>query len=178
MATKMVINLNSPANKQRYTQISVADLREKIKEIPSAYIRNAVNAICTDEFNADSPLHEIAGSIDRAIKSADSEALKEELKLFISVFRHKIPYNNFSIDAVNTKYPTGIYINNFLKFHVYDIDFGKGTPILVLPNDLTDIIKFWPSSPDKAGVEMHLRGYIAKRYNHIGRKGLLNFNFE
>lgn len=170
MVSRMVVNLNSHTNKERYTQISVADLREKIKEIPEAYNRNAVNAITTEEFEADLPVHEIANKIDQTIKAAGTAALKEELKLFISVFRHKIAYNNFSIDAVNGKHPTGIYVNNFLKFHVYDIDFGKGTPVLVLPNDLTDLIKFWPSAPGKDGIDIYLNGYIAKRYKSLREK--------
>lgn len=48
-----------------------------------------------------------------------------------------------------------------LKFPIYDVDFGDGKPLLILPDDLADQIEFEPL-PDKSGVEIIFRGYLAK----------------
>lgn len=167
--TKLCYKLNDFKKSTACSQISVIDLRGQLEGIEPSYVGNAVMNVVTPEFSPDRRLDEIAEIIDHSVQSMlkDSKTLREHVQLNIATARYKLPYTPFDLKAMNASRPTCFYVNNLLKFPIYDLDFGKGKPILVLPNDLPDAIKFWPSRPEQSGVNIYLRGYLAKRYNKI-----------
>ncbi|MBN1410371.1 MAG: hypothetical protein JW969_05970 [Spirochaetales bacterium] len=92
-----------------------------------------------------------------------SEKLEAFFRLIVNVSAHKIPYLHFDTVNMNTKHPRLVYINNFSKIHVYDIDFGQGIPVMVIPHNLYDPIVIWPAHPSKGGVEVYFSGQFAHK---------------
>jgi hypothetical protein len=54
-------------------------------------------------------------------------------------------------------------VKNFSKLHIYDIDFGSGLPVKVIPHNLSDQVVIWPAPPAVGGVEVYFSG-IPIRY--------------
>lgn len=169
LVNKLCYDLSEFKKPESFSQIIVMDIRERVDGIGSNYVGNAVTNIVTPDFQSDLQIPEIAAIIDETVRSyiGNKEKLEEHVKLFIASAENKMPFVPFNLAAMNSKRPTCIYINNQLKFNVYDFDFGCGRPIFAYPNDLPDQVKFWQSPPDKPGVNIYLGGYLAKRYKRI-----------
>lgn len=164
---KLCQKLNNTGN-SACSQVSVIDLRGRLDIFSSSYIGNAVTTITASGLDSTMSITTIATKIKASITDfiSDSSLLREHVLLNMAASKYKVPYTPFDLKAMNSKKPTCFYINNLLKFDIYDIDFG-GTPVAVLPNDLPDAIKIWPSSPENPGIKVYFRGYLAKRFNKI-----------
>lgn len=172
LVSKLCIKLNHFAPNQLCSQLSVIDFRNRVDGVESTYIGNAVTNIPTPEFSASTELHEIVEIIDQTIKDKlnKNKDLAMYIHLNMATAKYKLPFIPFDLNGMNASRPSCFYVNNLLKFPIYNLDFGKGKPLIVSPNDLADAIKFWPSSPEKPGVDIYLRGYLAKRYNRLKNK--------
>ena len=71
---------------------------------------------------------------------------------------------------MHSKIPTVIHINNFTNLHIYDIDFGSGKPISVIPHDLGDQVLIWPANPKKGGMEIYFSGRPAQIINKMKKE--------
>jgi len=164
----MLIRLSGLENDVMCSVLSVADVRGRIKSVPHEFAGNAVSNIPSPVFPAGAGLADIAAAVDESLKSmfSDPEKMKEFVELNLYAMEYKLPLVPFDIKGMSAKRPMNIYINNFSRFPVYDIDFGHGMPFRILPNDLPDAVKIFPS-PSGEGVEIYLTGYPARYYNRI-----------
>ncbi len=162
---KMCMKLNNSHNED-YSLISVADIRGRYNAIPEGYIGNAVSNIVTPALNTENSVSSLAKQIqtnnDRYLSNEDG-VLDDYVNLNIYGVKHHIPYLGFDVESMNDKNPKAIYINNQLRFKVYELDFGSGRPYVVIPNDLPDMVKLWPVNDKKGSVMILLRGYVAKK---------------
>lgn len=172
LITQICINLNKFNKATKYSQITVVDIRGRIKEIDENYVGNAVANIPVHEFSSNLNFEDLCDIIDTSLKSMleNSYQFEEYIKLNIATAKYKLPYISFDLNGMSAKHPTCLYINNLLKFPVYELDFGNGNPVVALPNDLPDAIKIWPSSPKNPGINIFFRGNFAKMYNRLNNK--------
>lgn len=171
-AVKMGGSLGNLSDDAEVSQLSVMNLRSRIPEIDKSYAGNAVTVFPTKEFSMSLSLAEMAVIIqDTILSGIRSELdLKGYVLLNLAASAYKLPFTPFNLRGMNAARPNCFYVNNLLKFPVYSLDFGNGTPYQSLPNDLPDAFKLWPSPPDNPGVDMYLRGRLAKKYNQLGDK--------
>lgn len=145
------------------SQVSIADMRGRMPEIPAVWAGNAVCNISAEPIYSGESVFDIAGKIDRKLRSlfSDGREAQEFMQLYVDCTGRKIPYLPFDLSGMNARRPTAIYINNFLKFRLYDLDFGYGKPTAVLPHDLPDQVRFWPGGP-AGGVDVYFTGHLAR----------------
>lgn len=177
---KLSYKLNNFKTTTNCSLVSVIDLKGRLSSFPTSYAGNATSNITTRDFNPENPLSDLAVIIDNTIAKyllQNTDLLEEHVLLNIAASKYKIPFTPFDLQAMNAQKPTCLYVNNFLKFKLYDIDFGMGTPVLILPNDLPDALKIWPSQPDKPGINVYLRGQLGKTYNKVKNKQIWLENF-
>ena len=60
--------------------------------------------------------------------------------------------------------PTAVYVNNYSKVPIYDVDFGGGAAARVIPHNTGDHVLIWPRPPRfDGGVEVFFTGPAAWR---------------
>lgn len=171
MITKICLSLYNLKNDEKCSVLSVVDIRGRIKNMPHEFVGNAVSNIPSNDFTANTSLADIAEAVDMPLKAMllNQEKLEEYIFLNLYAMRYQLPFVPFDVKGMNAKRPTTIYLNNFSRFPMYDVDFGKGKPISIIPHDLPDAVKVFPT-PDDKGVNIFFMGYLAKYYNKLPNK--------
>ena len=166
LITKKCMELFNHPENTRCSAVSVVNTRNRLAGVPSNYAGNSSLTLATPSFPVKAGIEEVASIIDQTLKPArqsPSPELMQLMKLNINTMKHKQPFAPFDVFGMHAKKPTIIYLNNFSKLHIYDIDFGSGKPIKVIPHDLLDQVVFWPSPPNKGGMEVYFSG-VPNRY--------------
>lgn len=143
----------------------MVNIRNHLADIPSTFVGNASAIIPTPPFSASTSIDEIAKIIHQTLKpirETPSQELKKFMSLSVNVMNHKLPLFPFNVTEMYSKRPTVVHINNFSKLHIYDIDFGSGEPVSVIPHNLPDQVLIWPAPPAKGGVEVYFSGIPAR----------------
>lgn len=167
---KMCLQLTKAGKDETCSILSVVDARGRSGNIPRNFVGNAVSNIPSCEFSAGAGISVIAEAVAESLKILqEPEQFEEYMMLNLYAMEYTLPYVPFDVKAMNSKHPTVIYINNFSRFPMYDIDFGTGKPFRILPHDLPDAVKIFPS-PNGDGVEVYLSGYLAKYYNRLKKE--------
>jgi hypothetical protein len=162
--SKMCMKLYKHDEKTKCIQVSVVNIRNRLEGIPPNFVGNASTFVTTPPFLAGATIDEIAKIIHQTlepIRKTPSQGLKKLMSMSINLMIHKLLILPFNITELHSKKPTVIHINNFSKLHIYDIDFGSGMPVSVIPHDLGDQVLFWPAHPTKGGVEIYFAGMPA-----------------
>lgn len=173
LISKMFMKLFNYDETMKCKQVSVVNIRERLDEIPSNFVGNASTFVTTPSFSADSSINEIAKIIHQTlepIRKKPSTELKKMMSLSINLMNHKLYVFPFDFTEMHSKIPTVIHINNFTKLHIYDIDFGSGKPISVIPHDLGDQVLIWPANPKKGGVEIYFSGRPTQIINNMKKE--------
>jgi len=168
--THMCIKLFSHDEKTICKQVTVANTRMHLENIPSNFVGNASTFITTPSFFAGASMDEIAKIIHQTIepiRKKPSPELKKLMTMTVNLMSNKLPMFPFDFTKMHAKKPTVIHINNFSKLHIYDIDFGLGKPLSVIPHDLGDQVLIWPAHPDKGGVEVYFSGTLASMIHKL-----------
>ncbi len=138
LITKKCMELFNHQGNTSCSAVSVVNTRKRLAGIPSTYVGNSSVTIATPPFPAEAGIEEIASIIDQTLKPArqsPSPELMQLMQLNINTMKHKLPFAPFNVFGMHAKKPTIIYLNNFSKLHIYDIDFGFGKPIKVIPHE-------------------------------------------
>lgn len=146
-------------------QLNVMNARGHLKGIPQDFVGNASTMARTRAFTAGTSIEDIAGIIHESLipmLETPSEKTGEFIKLSMSAIAAKLPLAPFDIIRMYAKSPAIFHINNFSKLPVYDVDFGSGRPLSVIPHNLSDQILIWPAT-EKGGVEVYFSGPLAKK---------------
>jgi hypothetical protein len=170
LISKMLINLYEHDDATKLNQVTVVNLRDHLAGIPSTFAGNASAFITTPSFPAGTDSNEIARTIYQTlepVRQTNSKELEKYISLSLNVLHYKLPIFPFNITEMYSKRPTVIYINNFSRLHIYDIDFGPGRPVSVIPHDLSDPVLIWPASPAKGGVEVYFSNIHARRIGKL-----------
>jgi shikimate O-hydroxycinnamoyltransferase len=170
LITRMFMRLNNANPEDIYSQMSVMDIRNRFESINQNYAGNAITTIPTPEFKASVSFDVLVEIIDNSIKEMlnDRQRFADFVILNMETANMKVPYLPLDLKKMNARKPQAIYINNMRRFPVYDVDFGTGKPIWTPPNDLSDIVKIWPTAPDhEKGVEIYIRGYLVTKIKRI-----------
>lgn len=165
LITKLSLHAGGIEGGRICSQISVADMRGRVPGIPRSVVGNAVFNIAAEPIFPDDSLFSTAEKIDAKLAclfSGDGREAEEFMKLYIDSIGYKIPYVPFDLAGMNGRRPTAVYINDFLKFDLYSLDFGGGRPEAVLPHDLPDQVRIWPSGTAAAGADVYFTGCLAK----------------
>ncbi len=150
-----------------FAQAIVVDSRQRIASVPANFVGNAALVIGGTEFRVGESLGEVAARTHRRIGpylSKPSKSLTREFRLGNELIHHKALWGPYDFSA-HTKRPRVAYINSFVKFPIYDVDFGDSesiTPVRVIPHNLSDPILIWPAPPDAGGLEIYLTGALAR----------------
>ncbi len=164
--TKKCIELFNHKENISCNAVTVVNTRNRLAGIPSTYAGNSSVTIATPPFPAEAGIEEIASIVDQTLKPArqsPSPELMQLMQLNINAMKHKQPFAPFNVFGMHAKKPTIIYLNNFSKLHIYDIDFSSGKPIKVIPHNLLDQVLIWPAPPTRGGVEVYFSG-VPNRY--------------
>lgn len=168
LITKRCMELYNHKENTMCSFVTVVNTRKRLAGVPSTYAGNSSLSIATPAFPAETGFAEIASIIEETLKPVRQSPSLELMKLMqlnLYVMKHKLPLAPFNIFGMFEKKPTIIYLNNFSKLHIYDVNFGSGEPVRVIPHDLGDQIVIWPAPPAKSGVEIYFSG-IPTRYVH------------
>jgi hypothetical protein len=163
--SKMCMKLYGHTQETKCTQVSVVDSRLHLAGIPATFTGNASTIIPTAPFPGNASVDDIAQIIHNTITpmlEIPSEELKKAILLALTVFPHRVPVFPFDMTKMYSKRPTVFQINNFSKLPIYDVDFGSGKPVSVIPHNLSDPILIWPAHPSKGGVEVYFSGILAR----------------
>lgn len=146
-----------------FTLVFVIDIRERWKSLPNDFVGNATGNLILGGLRGADSLPQLAVKIQSFMDAslAQPQQLESIVSLTLDAMSHKLPYMYFDVADVFRKKPHTLTVNNLLRFHPYDIDFGYGRPVLVPPNDLPDRVKFWPSASGDGSVDIILRGFPA-----------------
>ena len=150
----------------RCSVVTVINTRRRLACIPANYAGNSSLSIATPPFPAEADLGELAVIINQAlepVRKTPSPELEKLMQLNLNAMKHKLPFAPFDVFGMHAKKPTVVYVNNFSKLHIYDIDFGSGLPVKVIPHNLNDQVIIWPAHPAVGGVEVYFSG-IPIRY--------------
>jgi len=143
--------------------IIVADLRNRFPGIDGSFAGNFSQAMPIGEgYAVSDDLVALAKAIDNDVKTKlASEKPEENVRLGFCATNHSLPYFFFDASDMNCGKPGTIYVNNQLKFRACELDFGRGIPEKVLPNELTDMVKVW--QPTAGGpIQLIFGGLAAK----------------
>jgi len=163
--THMCMKLFKLDNKTKCKLVIVANIRNRLKDIPTNFVGNASTFITTPSFFAGASVNEIAKIIHQTlepIRKKHSQVLKKLITMTVNLMNHNLLLFPFDFTKMHSKKPTVVHINDFSKLHIYDIDFGTGKPVSVIPHDLGDQVLIWPAHPDKGGVEVYFAGMPAR----------------
>ena len=159
--TKRCLELYKHQQNTRCSFVTVVNTRKRLAGIPLNYAGNSSLSIATPAFAAGTSFAEIAAMIEETLKpvrQSPSLKLMALMKLNLNSMKYKLPFAPFDVFGMYARKPTTIYLNNFSKLHIYDINFGSGEPVRVIPHDLGDQIVIWPAPPDKGGVAVYFTG--------------------
>lgn len=169
LLTKMSARLHQHRDETNCRQVTIVNLRGRISSLPAEFVGNASFPIAVTNFEAGTNLEELAEKIQRRLApflDPGSKAMEEEIELQLDLIRHRKLMTPFELSTMHSRKPTTVYINNFSKLPIYDVDFGdEGHPIrsmMVIPHDLPDPFLIWPAPPDKGGIEVYLQGVAAR----------------
>ncbi len=95
------------------------------------------------------------------------------MELNLYTIKQKLPLAPFEVMGMHAKKPSVVYLNNFSRLHIYDIDFGRGNPVKVIPHNLQDQVVIWPAPPKVGGVELYFAG-VPLRYTGKLEAGFFN----
>jgi len=146
-------------------QVTVVNCRGRLPGVPSSFAGNASTPVVTPVFKAGASMADIAAIIDQTLKPVrqqPSSKLQDLIEVNINAMKHKLPYAPFDLPGMHAKKTTVVYINNFSKLPIYDLDFGSGKPQFVIPHNLYDQVVIWPAHPEKGGVEVYFSGIPAR----------------
>ena len=122
----------------------------------SRYIGNAI-LIHIDKAEFPEGLQKTSrGALARYFKDRQSKTtpqdIQDKLNLLADCLRH-----GFTNPELDVKNPI-ISLNNQSKMPVYDIDFGRQTPLRIIPQDVGDNIMFFPAP--NGGIEIYIRDIV------------------
>ena len=159
LIARMCLELSGVPDGAECSVLSVVDARGRAGNIPPGFAGNAVSNIPSESFNAAASPEAVAQAVDGRLKEilSDPGKLGHYMLLNMYAMEYKLPLVPFDLKGMNSKRPTTIYINNFSRFPMYDIDFGHGRPVQIIPHDLPDMVKLFPT-PDGQGVDIYLMG--------------------
>ena len=147
------------SGKTTVSMIHTADHRGRKSGIPADYSGNASFTLQPSTFEAGLPTEELAILADEDIRRRLSADIEEKyFCLYCAMLVKKFPYLPFDIGAMWCSHPTTFIINNCLKFNIYDMDFGHGTPAFAWPLDFGDPVRFWPAPPEEKGAYIYFTG--------------------
>lgn len=171
LITKMCLSLYRLKNDEECSVLSVVDIRGRIKSVPPEFVGNAVSNIPSNDFPSNASLADIVQAVDMPLKALLSNQEKFEEYIFLNLYamKYQVPFVPFDVKGMNAKRPTTIYLNNFSRFPMYDVDFGTGKPTGIIPHDLPDAVKIFPTQDGK-GADVFFMGYLAKYYNKLPDK--------
>ncbi|MBN1336060.1 MAG: hypothetical protein JXB39_08880 [Deltaproteobacteria bacterium] len=144
-------------------QVVVLDGRGHLSGVPDAFVGNVALSALGARFPAGASLPEVALATHRALApwlARPSPALDALWCTSLELMRHRVLMATYDVSATYTRRPTVFYVNNFARMPVYDVDFGTGPPVRVVPHDLPDPILVWPAPPGRKGVEVYLAGVL------------------
>ena len=171
--SKMCIKLFGHTKPTTCTQVTVINIRNRVADIPSTFVGNASTTIVSQPFSAEATMGDIAQTIQQTLApllKAPSQELKTIFVVNTTVLKQNLPLVPFDVIGMNIRKPTVFYINNFSKLPIYEVDFGFGKPISVLPHDLSDQVVIWPAPPAKWGVEIYFSGVPAHKIRTLKEK--------
>jgi hypothetical protein len=166
LITKGCLELYKHQEDTRCSFVTVVNTRKRLAGIPATYAGNSSLSIAAPAFAAGTSFAEIATMIEETLKpvrQSPSLKLMELMRLNLNSMKYKLPFAPFDVFGMYARKPTTIYLNNFSKLHIYDINFGSGEPVRVIPHDLGDQIVVWPAPPARGGVAVYFTG-IPTRY--------------
>lgn len=170
LITKRCLDLYKHDEDTNCSVVTVINTRKRLATIPSTYAGNSSLSIATPAIPADTGMSEIAAFVNQTLgpaRKTPSPELQKLVELNLNTMKHKLPFAPFNILGMNTKKPTVTYLNNFSKLHIYDIDFGPGKPVRVIPHNLHDQVLIWPAPPDTGGVEVYFSGVPVRYVNKL-----------
>ncbi len=163
--TYMLIRLFGHSETTECRQVTVVNGRGRLAGLPPSFVGNAAVVVPTPPFPAGARIAEIARVIQRTlepIQEIPSPTLSNLFSLNMSAMEHKAPVAPFDFIAANSRRPTVFYTNSFSGMPVYDVDFGSGRPLAVIPHNLTDQVLIWPAAPAVGGVDVYFTGVPAR----------------
>ena len=152
--------------------VTTVDMRGRTGGVTSAFSGNAVCNVMV-EFHAGDTLYDIAEKENVMLSRLfgnGGEELARYAALYFNAVYYKLPMLVFDLAGMTAKRPTTLYINDFMKFPLYNVDFGEGELVAVLPHDLPDQIRFWPMPSDGPGVEVLFTGSLGKIMDAAGAR--------
>ena len=166
--TRMCLSLHDLPAGTPCGQVTVVDLRERLPSLPATFAGNGSFVVPTAEFPAGAGLGELAArthdSLARAFGGAPPP-VERDVALTQDLMRHRLLIVPYDVVAAHQRRPTVVYLNNFSRLPIYDVDFGTPgrsmTPVRVVPHDLPDPVLIWPAPPALGGVEVYLTGRMA-----------------
>jgi hypothetical protein len=170
LVSKMLMKLYNHSENTKCIQVTVVNIRKRLADIPSAFVGNASAPIPTPPFSASASIDKVARIIHQSlepIRQTRSQELTKLVSLAVNVLNHRLPLFPFDVTKMLSKRPTVIHINNVSKLHIYDIDFGSGKPVSVIPHNLSDPVLIWPAPRAKGGVEVYFSGIPARRIRKL-----------
>lgn len=142
--------------------------RGRLQGLSLGFAGNASSAIKTgSDFYCGSPIGAIVGSIHDELEryKSDDVFIQDHVKLFLD--SHHYGLSAHGAEPKNLPYisrrPTTIVTNNFVRYPLYEVDFGTGKPELVVPHHCGDQVLIWPSPPNiaKGGIDLYFQGPTA-----------------
>jgi hypothetical protein len=179
LITRRCMDLYKHGENARCSVVSVINTRRRLAAIPATYTGNSSLSIATPPFPADASISELAEIINRTLEPArktPSPELQKLVELNLNAMKYKLSFAPFDVFGMHAKKPTIVYLNNFSKLHIYDIDFGLGLPVRVIPHNLYDQVLIWPAPPTAGGVEVYFSG-VPIRYVSALPDNLLDNSF-
>lgn len=170
---------NLPAGKKINT-ITLINWRERIEGLPRNFAGNAISASKTSDFLLGKPTTskddmvykraEIATKIhDTLRKFADTPSpfLQKYASDDLLGFQNRIMPVDWEIpDLLRNLKPSNIWTNNFVKYPVYESDFGAKC-VWVAPQYTVDMFIIWPAPPSVGGLYIIPQGLAAIALNKI-----------
>ena len=146
-----------------FKAIFVADLRGHFPGIGPDFFGNFSQALPLGiDFDLSASVEELASAMDSKLKAVlNSDKPEENVRLSFCATNYNLPYFFFDASDMNCPKPGTIYINNQLKFRACELDWGKGLPLYVYPNELTDMVKLW--QPVAGGPVQIIYGGLAAK---------------
>jgi hypothetical protein len=149
--------------------VVVIDARRRHTAFPDTFAGNAALPCPAARFPAGAPLGELVDLIHAGLSpylQVPSPIVQRDLSLALEIVRHKLLLMPFDLPRMHLPRPDVLYINNFARMPIYDLDFGTADapirPVLAIPHDLPDPVLIWPAPPGQDGVEVYFTGVAAR----------------
>lgn len=142
--------------------VHTADHRGRMRNICADYTGNASFTLRPTTVKADLPAGLMAALIDEDMKRMLAPEQEERyFATYCAMLESKMPFLPFDINSLWCAHPVTFIVNNCLKFNIYGVDFGEGSPIFAWPLDFGDPVRFWPAPPGQDGVYVYFAGNFA-----------------